>query len=1425
MKPEKLIISAFGPYAAETVIDFTRLGENGLYLITGDTGAGKTTIFDAITFALYGEASGAVREAGMFQSKYAKAGTPTFVELTFLSHEKQYRVRRNPEYVRPKERGQGMTVQAARAELEFFDGRQPVTKQNDVTQAIERILGLSYGQFTQIAMIAQGDFQKLLLADTAERGKIFRQIFHTEMYQELQNRLKDEKNACDGEYREIKRSIIQSMGQASCFAAPDLELRLAELKKVKFEGQVENGLELINELTKRGEEQLSKLDVQIAELEGRIKNQAGYLERIRQNESRKKEMLEKKAERDAFLSVLEAASADREAAKNTVSLMEELDGKIRECDDKEKRLEEAEGLEQNLKALEEKRTGEEAEKTEIILKSGELEKELTGKKEEKEQLSGIGEERERLLGKKVRLEKQRDELISLLEKLRSAKDELEADQNRAEELGKELEEIEAELSSGKDRVESMGNLEAEMAGISGKREELEKKKGSLEGKASDWNAAAGKFKEEMDACEKLLGKEASLLERQAELQTGLEAMKGVEKEEQERLHEADRWQENRKRLDSLEAQIAEGRKAVLEAKKEQESAEAAFKSSKEERDGLVKEQAVIRDAELKLFEWEKEKLRLEGRLSGVKELGEAVAKLESMELRQEEERKAYQKEADLHAEIQAAYLEMEQKFYDAQAGILAKKLVEGEKCPVCGALHHPNPAVLTEGAPEKAKLDQKKEEADRARQRMILASERVRQGGLQILEKENEIAEAGEALFGEVMSGEVMSGEAAIGETEKELSKTELAAIYKRMVRDEEQELNEQIDERSKEAHRMSGLVEKKNAVAGRLEELETGISVLQDACRAAGEKLAAARTMAEEADRQKNRFMETLPDGADVDRCLEEAKDKLEKVLEKKEKYLEAGKALEIVTGELEKLRGKIGERKQAAGIERGRKEALEGQILSELSQFLSQKIVGNDREDNWHVRLKEELDRVSQAVSVLREKERQTAEQMKERSALAERIRELEKQKEEKKEEHGSCLRRMEGEKERIADAGKRIDSGLAAAETLTKVTAEQAAGQMTEQKAEATINILSTELEQIENALLENAKKQDRKKSLEQEIPELERRIEEYRTAAEGKKLNLARLETEKRTVMEQFGKLKEALGSLTREENHAEKLAAFKKRQALAEEQQRTEKLYQECMQKDAGLKEAILALEKHIDKELTEQEEEVSERIQEWESKKIDMQESRTRCYATYDTNRRICGEVLKSRDQMVAAERRYSWLKALSDTANGGLAQKHKIELETYVQMAYFDRILRKANIRLMTMTGGQYELVRKREQDTKQGKVGLDLDVIDHYNGTERSVKTLSGGESFMASLSLALGLSDEIQANAGGIQLDAMFVDEGFGSLDEEALNQAVKALNVLADGRRMVGIISHVAELKERIDKKIIVTKERGSGGIGSRVTVIG
>lgn len=260
MRPEKLTISAFGPYADKTEIDFSKLGEGGLYLITGDTGAGKTTIFDAITFALYGRASGEVRDPAMFRSKYAEPSTETFVELVFSYQGKNYHVRRSPEYMAPKKRGTGQTLRKAEAQLIYPDERQPVTKAKDVTAAVEQLLGLSYDQFTQIAMIAQGDFQKLLLAGTTQRGEIFRQLFHTGLYQQIQMKLKDASIARYKEYDEMRRSIAQYLDGVKTETASWQEAEeFDELKKIKFEGKLERSLELLKQFLEYGEAQEKEL--------------------------------------------------------------------------------------------------------------------------------------------------------------------------------------------------------------------------------------------------------------------------------------------------------------------------------------------------------------------------------------------------------------------------------------------------------------------------------------------------------------------------------------------------------------------------------------------------------------------------------------------------------------------------------------------------------------------------------------------------------------------------------------------------------------------------------------------------------------------------------------------------------------------------------------------------------------------------------------------------------------------------------------------------------------------------------------------------------------------------------------------------------------------------------------------------------------
>ena len=213
--------------------------------------------------------------------------------------------------------------------------------------------------------------------------------------------------------------------------------------------------------------------------------------------------------------------------------------------------------------------------------------------------------------------------------------------------------------------------------------------------------------------------------------------------------------------------------------------------------------------------------------------------------------------------------------------------------------------------------------------------------------------------------------------------------------------------------------------------------------------------------------------------------------------------------------------------------------------------------------------------------------------------------------------------------------------------------------------------------------------------------------------------------------------------------------------------------------------------------------------------KKEILEGQNNVFARIEQNKKTKENIEKMSTEILEIEKKWTWVKALSNTANGNISGKDKVMLETYIQTTYFDRIISRANSRFMIMTNGQYDLIRSDSASNMRSQSGLELDVIDHYNGTRRSVKTLSGGESFKASLALALGLSDEIQSSAGGIRLDSMFVDEGFGSLDGESLQQAINALTSLADGNRLVGIISHVSELKERIDNQIVVTKAKSGG----------
>ena len=914
MRPITLTMSAFGPYAAKTVIELDKLGTNGLYLITGDTGAGKTTIFDAITYALYGEASGNTRDVNMFRSKYAEPSTPTEVELTFEYAQKIYTVKRNPEYDRPKARGEGYTTEKANAELHYPDGRV-VTKLKEVNKAIVDIMGIDRSQFTQIAMIAQGDFLKLLLASTEDRKKIFQKIFRTQCYYQLQERLKQQTGDLAKDYGKIGDSIRQYINGIACHPDDVLMLEVDKAKK----GELKNteAVQLVEKLIKQDTAEQQKALERIGELDKQKQKIAAQL---------------------AVAKKRKTTEEDQEKAK---------ENHARET--------------QRLKRLE-------TEKNEAVAHQPEVQK----------------------------------------------------------------------------AVEAIAKLEAQLPEYA----EMQKKQTERTGLQKALEELAQKIKTEAETEKKLAQSIKDLKAEQASLQNAgaAQAAKKAEK---------DRLAEQQKDLEELKKEYAVYQKLEAQLKK----AQADYAQKSED--------------------------------SGQK---------------------------------RAEYEHKNKLYLDAQAGILAETLTEGAPCPVCGSLEHPHPAQKPENAPTKQELEickAKAEEAEKATQ------------------------------------------------------------------------------EASSKASTCNG-------------QVNTSRETLQ----ARGQKWLGTDAVEE------------------MERLCSEKQQQTAAALQKAEQQLK----------EIEK--------------QLGRKAALD-QLIPQKEGELEQ------------------------------------------------------------------CKNRRGGyETQQAGDGAK-----LQAAEKRLKELAEKLS-YPSEAEANQALQKLRKQKEVWENAIKESKDAHD---ECEKNLAALKGMLEGYQKTLQG---------MEKVDV-------------------------------------------------------QAVLAAQTKADQQKAA-----------WQAQKNEISDRLA-------VNRPIPEKLQPQISQMEETEKRLQCVQALSDTANGKLSGKEKIMLETYIQMTFFDRIIRRANVRLMVMSGGQYELKRRVNAENNRSQAGLELDVIDHYNGSERSVKTLSGGESFKASLALALGLSDEIQSSAGGIRLDTMFVDEGFGSLDEESLEQAVNALVGLTQGNRLVGIISHVSELKNRIDKQIVVTKEKSGG----------
>lgn len=289
------------------------------------------------------------------------------------------------------------------------------------------------------------------------------------------------------------------------------------------------------------------------------------------------------------------------------------------------------------------------------------------------------------------------------------------------------------------------------------------------------------------------------------------------------------------------------------------------------------------------------------------------------------------------------------------------------------------------------------------------------------------------------------------------------------------------------------------------------------------------------------------------------------------------------------------------------------------------------------------------------------------------------------------------------------------------------------------------------------------------------------------------------------------------------NHAVRQAGFESEEELLQamlSEKEQETLEEQILEAESILiryKERRILLEQELSKTEPEQVENFKEQLQHIQEEKERLSLLGTELATRMDTNDKIRRNVETQLEARRLLRTEYGRISVLSNVANGEITGKDRLPFEQYVQAFYFEQVIFEANQRLKKMSGGRYALRRRGEAENRRSVTGLDLEIMDYFTGKARSVKSLSGGESFKAALSLALGLSDVIQGYAGGIVVETMFVDEGFGSLDKDSLEQAVAILKDLATDNRVVGIISHVEELKECIDKKILLEKSTKGSSI--------
>ena len=1412
MKPKQLIISAFGPYAERTEIDFTKLRSNGLYLITGDTGAGKTTIFDAITFALYGEASGSNREAGMLRSQYAAPTTPTFVEFTFEYRGQEYKITRKPEYQRPKERGTGMTTQKADAELLYPDDRQPVTRYKDVTKAVIDLLGLNYKQFTQIALIAQGDFQKILLADTSERSEIFRQIFHTNIYQELQAQLKAKLSQKNAEYEELSRSISQYMENISLSGVNELTAELIQLKEQKFTGQFARGLELLQLLLQQDYSLLLQKKEQLNNLALQLQTKDQQLGKARHYSALQQQLEEKQQQLTQLDLQKQSALQAYQHAQNAAAVCPQLDEAIRTDTDKEAKFQQlTEYQTQHQQETEYLQTKNLAQ-TQLQEKIQQLQQKQLLTKENLSNLSELNTEKEKLTNQLNGLQQQTAEIKKILLQLDNTKQQLQEkqralhqEQQAAIANKQQLQNIQQELDELQKQEIIILQLQQQTAAIQSWHDNLQQQEQELK-KLTEAITADKKSAEILTIAQKTV--ENNLQETEIN-----KASLG----EPEKLKLTLEYKYSS--LQNLLSDFSEaaGKLAAAQALQTKLLSEIKFSSKQlislqQTQDKLSNQLTAAENAQITLANIAAEKTALQSKLQQLSKILQQIEERHKLQQQLLQTQQQYNSAADEYTQKRNNYNSQEKLFLDAQAGLLAASLQEGEQCPVCGSTHHPQLAELPQQVPEKTVLNALKTEVDACHSQMINLSSQAKLQQEKLQEETELLLEGENLLFAdEIILQKQQQAALRIAELQKRSTELQDAEIAAQKLQDTLPEVKEQ------------------------LESVQTALQKLQEQQQTIKEKLAL-----NQAENQQQQILlriltsEDLNDLTDIEQYRQTAENNLftsavinalQKQLAQRcdnchSQLLQAEKNIQTKTLLEDKVQAlKLQQEENKTKLQQLRtriqlNQEQQQKLNSELQITVQQAVI------SLHLTAATPAD-IQNSLQQLLKKNTLQLKQLQQQQQNRENMQKQAKLLTQKTAANEELLHQLQTSASVMYS--KQQDQILQLSSLLQQYGADKAAEQQVEEAATLYLTFLQKNIALLKQQLADNYSKILQKEQLEKLLPQLEQAIANLNESSAAAAIELTKLTTEHEQTNRQLLNLQQELGSLTREENTRQLLVLQVKKEALLTAEKAAAEKSQYLTSQYNNLNSVIVNLKAQLAEADNLQQNVLEEERNLLQQEQAKLEAEQQEIFAAYSANKRILAAVSDKKQQLQETETEYGWLKTLSDTANGTLTGKRKIELETYIQMTYFDRIIRRANLRLMTMSNGQYELKREADGSSKRSKAGLELNVIDHYNGSERSVKTLSGGESFEASLALALGLSDEVQSAAGGIQLDTMFIDEGFGSLDGESLTQAVRALNTLSENNRLVGIISHVNDLKEMISKKIVVTKNRLRQGPGSTVSI--